>query len=132
MTPEYWGHFLYNYSIMRPLPALTIPSLISAYKTVAKLYVPEMIYAPVVLGITDKRDDGEIVFKFNIPDFCHGVATAIITEERKVHALTIIQITADDFIYSAFYSSRHGNKELNTLLLPLLTEKIIPELQKLV
>lgn len=85
------------------------------------MYRPEFIRAPVTIKV-EQVYDTEVRGSFVIEGFCHGIVEFTIDVNPKIK--TLIQLTATDFTYTAFYASRHGNLEVYALLYPLLNEKL--------
>lgn len=72
--------------------------------------------------------NGDYRVEFDISGFGHGIALVKSgnTEYFHLHAYT-----GKDFTYTEYYGSRHGYRELRTLLSPFLQSKVLPLLENI-
>lgn len=76
--------------------------------------------------------DNDPVFDFKIAGYGHGIGRAVVVE-GDIKAICMKQYTSEAplFTFTEFYEFRHGNRELNYLLRPLIESKLLPILTNL-
>lgn len=102
---------------------LRTPSLVTAYTALQALFTHSFTVAPVAV---EKRPDAS--YSFSIAGFGHGIVG--VESNAEVLTICIKQFTSHEagIAYAEYYEGRHGNRELMTLLRPLLESKILPVL----
>ena len=100
--------------------------LIAAYKSLSNLFTLEAINTTATIDFKARS-----VFDFHIDGIGHGIAE-VLSEDDTITGIQIKQFTSEsqDIIFSEFYESRHGNKELLCLLHPLIESILLPALAK--
>lgn len=113
---------------------LRTAQLVAAARQLQELFTIGFLHAEAT--ITNLREDpmmeGDKVFEFRVQGFAHGTARAVLFD-GEIKAICLKQFTSDvsQVSYTEFYESRHGNRELNYLLRPLVESKLLPVLTKL-
>jgi hypothetical protein len=105
---------------------LRLEHLIQAHKIVRPLMTPEFIAAKVTFDAEPNETTVPYVsYRFSIAGYGNGAVD--ISRDAGKHSAVFSHITLGDTIrYSAFYKSRHSNRELIHLLDTILILKLRP------